>query len=81
MKPWHRIVANCWFAFLACAFARRRLELGLSVLDYKRLLEKGRSGHADDAARASRAARWKGRELKMKMELEMELELQLIYDR
>lgn len=51
------------------------------MLDYKRLLEKGRSGHADDAARASRAARWKGRELKMKMELEMELELQLIYDR
>lgn len=74
-------MANCWFAFLACAFARRRLELGLSVLDYKRLLEKGRSGHADDAARASRATRWKGRELKMKMELEMELELQLIYDR
>lgn len=72
-------MANCWFAFLACAFARRRLELGLSVLDYKRLLEKG--GHADDAARASRATRWKGRELKMKMELEMELELQLIYDR
>lgn len=83
VKPWHRIVANCWFAFLACAFARRRLELGLAVLDYKRLLEKGLSGHADDAARASRATRWKGRELKMNMKIEVELELvvQLIYDR
>lgn len=51
VKPWHRIVANCWFAFLACALSSSSTWVRFAGVGLQeRLLEKGLSGHADDDA-------------------------------